>query len=370
MISFILLFLLSFSAIQPKLRNLTTLQITKEMGIGINLGNTFDCWGDWIWEWGDHTPQSYETAWGSPVIEKGMIEGIKKEGFDSMRLPVHWFNMMKDFTINEEYMARVKQVVDWAIDAKLYVILNWHHDEHEFFSKYPFNIEETLENFQKVWAQIADAFQDYDDYLMFESLNEEACWNDIYNEWTGNETGKEMAFDLTYKLNQAFVDVIRSSGGNNPERHLLLAGYCTGLEYTCDPKFKLPKDPINRFALSIHYYNPATFCILSEDADWGKASPTWGTNEEIRELNKKMDIIQSTYIEKGIAVIIGEYGVAASNKEIESVRNYIYTVGKACYDRDILPVLWDTPGGYYNRTTFTMNDPVLKEMINTIKGLK
>ncbi len=236
-----------------------------------------------------------------------MIEGIKKEGFDVMRLPVHWFNMMgKNYTISKDYLERVRQVVDWALDAKLYVILNLHHDENGFFADYPSKPEETLINYKKIWSQIAEAFQDYDDYLMFESLNEEACWNEIYNEWTGNQTTKLIAFNLTYRLNQAFVDVIRSSGGNNPERHLLLAGYCTGLEYTCDPAFKLPNDPINRFALSIHYYNPSTFCILTEDADWGKAQQTWGSKEDIKQLNTKMDIIKSTYIEKGIGVIIGE----------------------------------------------------------------
>ena len=364
----LLIIFISFTMIESHLRNMTTLQITKEMGLGINLGNTFDSWGEWIWQWGDHTPQSYETAWGSPVIKKEMIEGIKKEGFGVMRLPVHWFNMMgENYTINEDYLERVRQVVDWAIDANLYVILNLHHDENKFFADYPSKPEETLKNFKKIWTQIADAFQDYDDYLMFESLNEEACWNEIYNEWTGNQTTKLIAFDLTYKLNQAFVDVIRSSGGNNPERHLLLAGYCTGLEYTCDPAFRLPNDPINRFALSIHYYNPASFCILSEDADWGKAQQTWGTKDEIKELNKKMDIISSTYISKGIGVIIGEYGVAASNKELDSVRKYIYTVAKACYDRDILPVLWDTPGGYYDRNSCSMVDPILKDMLRSIK---
>ena len=186
----ILVALLAFS--HSKTRDMTTMEITRDMGIGLNLGNTFESCEDWIWQWGDHTVKSYETAWGSPVIEKEMIEGIKKEGFGVMRLPVHWFNMMADdYTINEDYMARVKEVVDQALDAKLYVILNIHHDEKDFFKNLPTNKKETLNNFKKIWSQIAEVFKDYDDSFMFEALNEEACWGDVYNQWSGSDTGKK-----------------------------------------------------------------------------------------------------------------------------------------------------------------------------------
>jgi len=363
----ILVVLFAFS--HSKTRDMTTMQITRDMGIGINLGNTFESCGDWIWQWGDHTVKSYETAWGSPVIEKEMIEGIKKEGFGVMRLPVHWFNMMgEDYTINEDYMARVKQVVDWALDAQLYVILNIHHDEKDFFKNVPTNTKETLKNYKKIWNQIAEVFKDYNDYLMFESLNEEACWGDVFNQWSGSDTGKKEVFDYTYQLNQAFVDVIRASGGNNPERHLLLAGYCTDTDLTCDHMYQLPKDPANRFAVSIHYYNPSTFCILEEDADWGKAQSTWGTQDEIKDLNNKFDKIKSTYIDKGIPVIIGEYGAATKNKEYDSVKNFLYSVCKASYDRQITPVLWDVTDGFYDRKNAKMADPVLRDMLNSVKN--
>ena len=363
----ILVTILVFS--NSKTRDMTTMEITRDMGIGINLGNTFESNGDWIWQWGDHTVKSYETAWGSPVIEKEMIEGMKKEGFGVMRLPVHWFNMMADdYTINEDYMARVKEVVDWALDAKLYVILNIHHDEKEFFKSMPTKTEETLNNFKKIWSQIAEVFKDYDDYLMFEALNEEACWGDVYNQWSGTDTGKKEVYDYTYQLNQAFVDTIRASGGNNPERHLLLVGYCTDTDLTCDSMYKLPNDPANRFAVSIHYYNPATFCILEEDADWGKAQATWGTQDEIKDLNNKFDKIKSTFIDKGIPIIIGEYGTATKNKEYDSVKNFLYSVCKACYDRHITPVLWDGPDGFYDRKSAKMSDSDLRDMLNSVKG--
>ena len=216
-----LIFLIFVALYESKLRDMTTMQLIRDMGIGINLGNTVEAWGDWIT---DKTVKGYETAWGSPVIQKEMIEGIKREGFGVMRLPVHWFNLMaSDYTINDEYLSRVKQIVDWAIDAKLYVILNIHHDEKDFFKNMPTKTDETLKNFKKIWTQISNAFKSYDDYLMFESLNEEACWNDVFNRWSGSDAGKKEVFDYTYQLNQAFVDTVRASGGNNAERHLLLA---------------------------------------------------------------------------------------------------------------------------------------------------
>ena len=365
----ILLFLILVSLYESKIRDMTTMELTREMGIGINLGNTLESCGDWIWEYGDHSVQSYETAWGSPVIKKEMIQGIKKEGFGVMRLPVHWFNLMaKDYTINGDYLKRVKEIVDWAIDAKLYVIMNIHHDEKEFFKSMPKRTKETLENFKKIWTQIADAFKDYDEHLMFESLNEEACWGDVFNQWSGSDKGKKEVFDYTNQLNQAFVDVIRSSGGNNPERHLLLAGYCTDADLTCDSLFKMPNDKAKRCAVSIHYYNPSTFCILEEDADWGKAQSTWGTNDDVKELNKKFDMMKSTFIDKGIPVIIGEYGSTTKNKDMKSVRNWLYSVCNAAYSRKILPILWDTPGGFYNREKCAFDDSSLREMLNSVKG--
>ena len=354
---------------KSKLRDMTTIELIRDMGIGINLGNTFESCGDWIWQWGDHTVKSYETAWGSPVIQKEMIEGIKKEGFGVMRLPVHWFNLMSEnYTISDDYFKRVKQIIDWAMEVKLYVILNIHHDERDLFKNMTVTFEENIKHYKYIWEQIAKYFKDYDDYLMFESLNEESCWGNVYNQWSGSDEGKQEVFDLNYKINQAFVDVVRNSGGNNKERHLLIAGYCTDADLTCDSMFKMPEDPAKRFAVSIHYYTPPTFCIISEDADWGKAQSTWGTEDDFKQLNSKFDLMKKTFIDNGIPVIIGEYGATRENKELDSVRLFISSVCKAAYERNILPILWDTPGGNYNRLTSSMNDTVLGEMLMSVKN--
>jgi endoglucanase len=347
------------------------MQIIREMGIGINLGNTMESYGEWIWTYGDHTPKSYETAWGSPVITKDMLKGIKREGFGVMRLPVHWFNMMgANYTINSDYVARVKEIVKWAIDVNLYVILNIHHDENDFFKNLPTKTEETIKNYKHIWTQVAEAFKSFDDYLMFESLNEEACWGDVYNEWTGSIYDKIKAFDLNYQLNQAFIDVIRSSGGNNRERHLLLAGYCTDVAKTCDTLYKIPVDPMNRYAISMHYYTPSSFCILTEDQDWGKARSTWGTSDDIDELNKNLDLIQRTYIYKGIPVILGEYGATLKNKDYNSVKNFLYSVCKGAYDRNILPILWDVAEQHYDREAGVMRNKDLRDLLKSVKNNK
>jgi len=362
-----ILLLVIFSFSICRLKKKSTMQITREMGIGINLGNTMESHGEWIWTYGDHTPKSYETAWGSPVITKDMIKGIKREGFGVMRLPVHWFNMMgANYTINSDYVARVKEIVKWAIDVRLYVILNIHHDENDFFKNLPTKFEETIKNYKHIWAQVAEAFKSFDDYLMFESLNEEACWGDVYNEWTGTVDDKKKAFNLNYQLNQAFIDVIRASGGNNRERHLLLAGYCTDVQKTCDPMYKIPVDPMNRYAISMHYYTPSSFCILTEDQDWGKARETWGTDEDIEELNKYLNMIKRTYINKGIPVILGEYGATLKNKDYSSVKKFLYSVCKGAYDRHILPILWDVADQHYDREAGAMRNKELRNLLKSV----
>ena len=116
----------------------------------------------------------------------------------------------------------------------------------------------------------------------------------------------------------------------------------------------------------IHYYNPSTYTILEEDADWGKAQRT-GTQDEIKDLNNKFDKMKSTYVDKRIPVIIGEYGTTTKNKDMKSVRNFLYSVCKAAYSRQITPILWDTPLGFYDREAGKIKYSVLKEMLNSVK---
>ncbi|MDD6269985.1 MAG: cellulase family glycosylhydrolase [Oscillospiraceae bacterium] len=352
------------------MRNITTMELVRDMGIGINLGNTMESCGDWIAQWGDGSVKSYETAWGSPVITKAMIDGYSDEGFGVLRIPVAWSNLMGDnYTISSDYMQRVKEIVDWTIDADMYAIINIHYD-NGWVNNFPENKDESMRRYVRMWEQICEGFKDYGDYLMFESQNEELGWNSLWNQWGGTDEGKAESYSLVNEINQKFVDVVRNSGGNNGKRHLLISGYGTSIDLTCDPLFKMPNDPENRCAVSVHYYTPSTFAILEEDADWGKMRSTWGTDADFAELNQQMDLMKTTYIDKGVPVIIGEYGCPTKNKEVDSVRRFLSSVCKAAYDRHMCPVLWSTPGEHYDRDTCKIIDPQVKELLMSIPEKK
>lgn len=332
--------------VKNEMREITTMELIKEMGIGINLGNTLEACGSWI---SPTSVQSYETAWGSPVVTEDMILGYKEIGFNVVRIPVAWSNLMsEDYTISAELMSRVKEVVDYVINNDMYAILNIHYDGG-WFSKFTKEYDECMKKYTRVWEQISENFKDYGDFLMFESLNEEGCFDDLWNRYGGTE-GKEDAYEILNNMNQKFTDIVRASGSNNEKRHLLIAGYATDITLTCDPFFEMPNDPQNRCAVSVHYYTPPTFAILEKDASWGKVKTTWGKESEIKELEKYMDMMKTTFIDKGIPVIVGEYGLYTKNKEEDQIVNYLITVCRTALDRGLCPVLWDVEGGgLYNR---------------------
>lgn len=350
----------------PGMREITTMELVREMGLGINLGNTFESCGDWIKKWGDGTVASYETAWGSPIITQEMIEGYRKAGFGVLRIPVAWSNMADDnYNLSPEYLAAVKQVVDWTLDSGMYAIINIHHD-NGWMADFPNNPEGCMTRYEKIWTQVADYFKDYDDRLMFESLNEEACWEDVWNKWKGSNEGKDVVFGLCNSINQKFVDVVRSSGGNNPKRHLLIAGYSTNIDMCCDKLFQMPNDPENRMALSIHYYTPSTFAILTEDASWGENQTTWGTEQDVKDLINNLNKLEKNYISKNIPVIMGEYGCPTQNKDMNSVYKFLTTVCKEAYDRQICPIMWDTTDRMYSRENAKLIYPELEEAFKAI----
>ena len=175
------------------LSDMTTMDLVQDMGVGINLGNTYEACGDWIKQWGDGTPESYETAWGSPVITEQIIKGYADAGFGVLRVPVAWSNMMNDdYTISCEYAEEVKEVVDWALEYDLYVIVNLHYD-NGWLEKFPVDKENCMKKYSRIWEQVSEIFMDYDERLMFESQNEELGWSSVWNPY-GGTTGKYSAF--------------------------------------------------------------------------------------------------------------------------------------------------------------------------------
>ena len=347
-----------------EIRNMTVMELVHDMGQGINLGNTLEACGNWISSYGG--VRSYETAWGSPVITQEMIQGYADCGFGVLRIPVAWSNLMEeDYTISQELMDRVKEVVNWTLDSGMYAIVNIHWD-NGWWENFPTDTEECMKKYTRVWEQITEAFKDYGDKLMFESLNEEGGWDSVWNRYSG-AGDKGESYGLLNEINQTFVDIVRSSGGNNEGRHLLIAGYCTDIDLTCDTEYKMPNDPAGRCAVSVHYYTPSTFCILEADADWGKAKTTWGNESDLEELQKYMDMLKSTFIDKGVPVIVGEYGVSQGNKEQEQIENFMVTVSEAIYDIGACPVIWDVQRAFYDRYTCQFLFPDMLEKIMEAK---
>ncbi len=345
------------------IRGLTPMEMISEMGLGINLGNTFEACGDWIRQWGDGTPNAYETAWGSPTVTEEMIRGYASEGFKTLRVPVAWSNMMAQdgtWIIHPDYLSRVRQVVGWALDAGLYVILNLHWDGG-WLEDLPSDHDRVMGKYTAIWQQVSAAFRDDGDKLVFEAQNEELGWNTVWNQWSG-QGNKQLSYSLCNEVNQTFVNVVRESGGNNASRLLLVSGYNTDIGLTCDPLFRMPEDPAGCLALSLHYYTPSTFAILEEDADWGKCAASWGTDAEYAELSRNFGRIETCFVSKGIPVILGEFGCPVKNKDPESVRRFLSAVAGEAFRRGgICPVLWDTPGGRYDRGLCRFTDRTLLE---------
>lgn len=338
-------------------------KFVSEMGIGINLGNTMEACGDWI---NSSSLSNYEKAWGSPIVTKEMIEGYATAGFKTLRVPVAWSNLMsKDgkYTVNPELLNRVHQIAGWAVDAGMYVIVNEHWDGG-WWADFPTKKEESMKRYKSIWNSVSKEFKDFGDHVIFESLNEEGGWDSLWNQWRGGD--KKASYNLLNEINQTFVDLVRASGGNNATRLLLIAGYNTGIETTCDPLFKMPNDSAKMCAVSVHYYSPSTFAILEEDASWGKNQKTWGTPKDISAVASDMLKMKKNFVDKGIPVIVGEYGCPTKNKDLESTQNYIKSVCLYAYKNNMCPVLWDTPGGRYDRKTFKMADTVAESNFREI----
>ena len=348
-----------------EMRDMTTKEIVKDMGLGINLGNTFESCGI-----SGTVVSSFETGWGSPRITQELIQGYANAGFGVLRVPVAWSNMMaEDYTISEEYLARVNEVIGWAMDSGMYVILNEHWDGG-WFEKFATETDECMKKYSRIWEQLCDYYGSYGDKLMFESLNEELHWDSLWNQYGGSDDdGKKKAYELANSINQKFVDIVRASGGNNAKRHLLIAGYNTDIDLTCDELFVMPDDPAGRCAVSVHYYTPSTYTIIDKDQSWGKARKVWGNSKDLSEMDKLMDKIKEHFVDKGIPVIMGEYGcVAHKNKEPENIRLFNLIATEEMLKRDICPVLWDTTGTFYDRYMFVMKDEEFQKGLTRLKN--
>lgn len=348
------------SQIAGKMRNITSQQLVEDMTFGWNLGNTLDvCQADRdgdgkINEHVEAGEKVDETLWGNPKATKDLFTSLKKNGVNAVRIPVTWRDHMdSDGNIDREWMDRVQQVVDYAYSQGMYVIINVHHDGGGDPKFGAWIIEESqndyntfLKKYKNVWKQIAERVKNYSDYLIFESMNE-VGFDTLYNK------NKADAYNLINKINQDFVDIIRATGGNNAKRHLLIAGYYTDIERTCDSLYKMPDDKAGRCILSVHYYTPWDFCTCDR-------KHTWGTNSEVRQMETLIGKMKKNFVDKGIPVIIGEY--AASGSDLSSCIFFIEKLNKLCSDYGIATFIWDS-GSQVNRKTYKWRTPQYLEAL-------
>ena len=346
--------------------NMNALELTKYLGNGINLGNTMEAYGRT--NFGTAAPvKSYETYWGQPVTTAEMFKGMKDCGFDTVRIPVAWTNMIAyetgDYTINAAYLDRVEELVDYALDAEMFVVINDHWDGGwwaMFGSSDAGSVQNAWDLYESMWTQIATRFKDHSDMLIFESANEELGdgLNDNTDWKDSGSLKKDDMYRLTNEINQRFVDVVRSTGGNNDDRFLLVAGYNTDIDMTVDDRFKMPTDTASgKLLISVHYYSPWNYCGDGKQANWGLKSEYDYMNAQFKKMTK--------FTDAGFGVIVGEYAALMVDSQAGELKTN--TVGFTnnlldnCDIYNYCPCLWSC-NDFFRKTKLTMVNEEITEL--------
>lgn len=308
------------------------LAFVEDMQLGWNLGNTFDASNC-----GLNDDLEYESAWVGIVTTKEMIHTIADAGFKTIRIPVSWHNHVdENYQINEAWMNRVQEVVDWAMEEDMYVILNIHHDNEEEFM-YPSyeRLEQSKKYVQAVWEQIAERFADYDEKLIFETLNEPRHVGTEHEWWidANSELGKE-CIDSVNQLNQTAVDTIRANGkGYNTSRYIMAPGYCASPDFALADGFVVPTDSgdaENRILVSVHAYTPYNFALAGENDQNSTDRFSISEKNGTADIDMFMKKLYDKFISKGTGVVIGEFGARAKNNNVEARTEFAaYYVARA-----------------------------------------
>ena len=348
-------------------------QITEAMGLGWNLGNQLEASSGGL---------PSETCWGNPEITKELIDTVKAQGFKTVRIPVSYLDMIgdgPDYKIDTDWLDRVQEVVDYVVNNDMFAIVNMHGDgyytvDHSWLLCAEDDDKQTeiKDKYGKVWTQIADRFKDYDQHLIFESMNEE------FN----NDYGKpdEKAYDNINAYNQIFVDSVRATGSNNEKRWLLLPGWNTNIDYTAgdDYNFKIPTDngckaDGKRIMISVHYYDPFNFTIdenKTAKTQWGKYAvknyDNWGQEDYV---DSQMALLNEKFVSQGYPVVIGEFGAQDKTEKFadynEFRRYWAEYLIKAAKKNGVVCVYWDNGYngnkgfGIINRFDYTITQPDL-----------
>ena len=342
------------SATSP--RDLTSVQLSRRMTPGINLGNTLEA-----------IPAA--TSWGNPPPTRALMQAYKAAGFRSVRIPVAWTQYTDaGGTISPGWMGHVKQVVDHALDAGLYPIINIHWDggwmNHPTYDKQA-SINARI---AKYWVQIANAFKDHDERLLFAGTNEvgqEGTWQGPTPEYAAVQNS----------FNQTFVDTVRATGGRNARRHLIVQGYWTNIAYTLAHN-TMPRDSVaNRLFMEVHFYDPFNFTLNGESRIWqwgaGATDPSaaeaWASEASADDQFRRL---KAHFVDRGVAVLVGEYGayVKPQYPGMAAYRKaWAQYITRSIARHDLVPVWWDT-GELIDRHTAQPKVPdVLAAIVDAAK---
>lgn len=330
----------------------TASEIVSDIKVGWNLGNTLESYNT------NKTGLNTETGWGNPKTTKEMITAVKNAGFNAVRVPVTWGEHMDGDTIQSDWLDRVQEVVDYAYDQDMYVILNMHHDDYIWFKPADSEYSANSAKLKAIWSQISQRFGDYGDRLIFEGMNEPRTVGSA-NEWMGG-TSEERA--VVSKYEQDFVDTVRASGGNNAYRSLIVTSYAASAETAAMNDLTVPNS--GNIIVSIHYYAPWKFADGSETAfgDSGKS-----------ELDAKFSEIKSKFIDKGTPAIIDEFGCVNAADEATRAEYYGYYISSAkangikCFIWDNGVASGESSYGIFSRTALTWNESILNAIMNAAK---
>lgn len=324
-------------------------EIVKDIKVGWNLGNSLESYDT------NKTGIATETGWGNPKTTEELIKSVKNAGFNAIRIPVTWGEHMDGDTVQTEWLDRVQEVVDYAYNNGMYVIMNMHHDDYIWFNPTEEEYAGDSAKMKKIWEQVSARFKDYGDRLIFEGMNEPRTIGSD-NEWMGG-TAAERAVVNRYL--QDFVDTIRASGGNNAERSLIVTAYGACAEEVSMNDIIVPND--EHIIVSLHYYAPWKFSS-GETTNFG--------NDEKSELDAKFDSMKKKFADKGIPVIIDEFGCVGIADDNVRAEYYSYYIS-AAKARGIKCFVWDNnvakgKDGYgiLNRTSMKWNDIILQGIID------
>ena len=324
-------------------------ELMSKMRLGWNLGNTLDA------------PMG-ETSWHNPVTTREMVLKIHALGFETLRLPTSWHRHMdEEHTVTPEWLDRVNEILDYAYNDGMYVILNTHHDDWMF--------QPTAEGFENgkrylstLWAQLSKRFEAYGERLIFEAMNEPRMVRHKY-EWNLNLHDQFCLDAIEYinRYNQIFVDTVRSQGGNNKLRFLMTPSYAAAPHHAFIPAFRVAQDPADRIIVSVHSYAPIELCLMPNP------DVREFTEEGERILDHFMGRLHKCFIENGIPVVIGEMGMWDKDNPEERYKWSKYFVSKA-RELGMVCCWWDN-GGREFKLFDRRNCEVYEHCLPVLKGL-